>query len=125
MTFNFRLGFLIIVMIPAIGFAQTIIRLDGSKISSVELDNKIQQLVKAGNVHGLAISVFNDNKPVYKKVFGYKRFDTKEPLQTNTNFYGASLSKVVFAVLVMKMVEEKVIDLDKPLESYLPQPVYA
>jgi CubicO group peptidase (beta-lactamase class C family) len=25
----------------------------------------------------------------------------------------------------MKMVEEKVIELDKPLESYLPQPVYA
>ncbi len=70
-------------------------------------------------------AVFNNNKPVYKKVFGYKRFDTKEPLQTNTNFYGASLSKSVFAVLVMKMVEEKVIELDKPLESYLPQPVYA
>ena len=125
MVFNFRSYFLILVIIPVISFSQTITRLDDSKISSAELDNKIQQLMKDGNVHGLAISVFNKNKPVYKKVFGYKRFDTKEPLQTNTNFYGASLSKAVFAVLVMKMVEEKVIELDKPLESYLPQPVYA
>ena len=125
MVFNFRSYFFILVIIPVISFSQTVTRLDDSKISSAELDNKIQQLMKDGNVHGLAISVFNKNKPVYKKVFGYKRFDTKEPLQTNTNIYGASLSKAVFAVLVMKMVEEKVIELDKPLESYLPQPVYA
>ena len=125
MFFNFRSYFLILVIIPVIGFSQTVTRLDDSKISPGELDNKVQQLMKDGNVHGLAITVFNKNKPVYKKVFGYKRFDTKEPLQTNTNIYGASLSKAVFAVLVMKMVEEKVIELDKPLESYLPQPVYA
>jgi CubicO group peptidase (beta-lactamase class C family) len=125
MFFNFRICFLLMSLTPVISFSQTITRLDDTKISSAELDTKIQQLVKDGNVHGLAITVFNNDKPVYKKVFGYKRFDTKEPLQTNTNFYGASLSKAVFAVLVMKMVEEKVIELDKPLESYLPQPVYA
>jgi len=125
MVFSFHSYFLILVIIPVISFSQTVTRLDDSKISSAELDNKVQQLVKDGNVQGLAITVFNKNKPVYKKVFGYKRFDTKEPLQTNTNFYGASLSKAVFAVLVMKMVEEKVIELDKPLESYLPQPVSA
>jgi len=125
MVFSFHSYFLILVIIPVISFSQTVTRLDDSKISSAELDNKVQQLMKDGNVQGLAITVFNENKPVYKKVFGYKRFDTKEPLQTNTNFYGASLSKAVFAVLVMKMVEEKVIELDKPLESYLPQPVSA
>jgi len=125
MAFNFRPYLLVVVLTPAISFSQTITRLDNSKITSAELDNKVEQLMKDGNVHGLAITVFNKEKPVYKKVFGYKRFDTKEPLQTNTNFYVASLSKVVFAVLVMKMVEEKVIELDKPLESYLPQPVYA
>jgi CubicO group peptidase (beta-lactamase class C family) len=124
MSFNYRSYLVITVLIPAISFSQTITRLDDSRISSAELDQKVQQLMKDGNVQGLAITVFNKNKPVYKKVFGYKRFDTKEPLQTNTNFYGASLSKAVFAVLVMKMVEEKVIELDKPLESYLPKPVY-
>jgi CubicO group peptidase (beta-lactamase class C family) len=125
MALNLRAHFLITALIPMAIFSQSINRLDGSKISSAQLDGKVQQLMKDGNVQGLAITVFNKNKAVYKKVFGYKRFDTKEPLQTNTNFYGASLSKAVFAVLVMKMVEEKVIELDKTLESYLPQPVYA
>jgi D-alanyl-D-alanine-carboxypeptidase/D-alanyl-D-alanine-endopeptidase len=106
------------------GGAQLIKRIDGSAISADSLTKAINRLIKNANVHGLAISVFNNDKIIYKKVFGYKRFDTKDTLQTNTNFYGASLSKAVFAVLVLKLAEEKVIDLDKPLQEYLPKPVY-
>jgi len=103
--------------------AQFIEKIDGRKVSISDLDGKINFLMKAANVHGLAIAVFNNNEPVYKKSFGYKRIDTKEPLQSNTNFYGASLSKSVFAVLVMKLVEEGKIDLDKPLQEYMEKPI--
>ncbi len=124
MVLSSRFYLLLVFILPFDSFAQTITRLDNSKISSVQLDEKIQQLMKDANVHGLATTIFNKNNIVYKKVFGYKRFDTKEPLQTNTNFYGASLSKAVFAVLVMKLAEEAVIELDKPLQEYLPKPIY-
>src|SRR5215470_15540732 len=33
-------------------------------------------------------------------------------------------NKAVFSVLVMKLVEEKIIALDTPLQNYLPKPVY-
>ena len=105
-------------------FAQTIYRIDDSRITAKELDSKIRELMKDASVTGIAVSIFNDGKPVYNKVYGYKSTETKAPLQPNTNFYGASLSKAVFAVLVMKLVEEKIISLDKPLQDYLPQPVY-
>jgi CubicO group peptidase (beta-lactamase class C family) len=55
--------------------SQTVKKLDNSQISFASLDNKIQTLVNAGNVHGLAIAIFNNNEPVYKKTFGYKRID--------------------------------------------------
>ena len=103
---------------------QSITKLDKSTISGASLDKKIESLVKAANVHGLAVTVFNNNEPVYKKTFGYKNIKTKEPIKGNTNIYGASLSKAVFAVLVMKLVEEGVLDLDKPLQDYLPKPIY-
>ncbi|GAA4435768.1 hypothetical protein GCM10023188_28040 [Pontibacter saemangeumensis] len=105
--------------------AQNVTRLDGSKITAAALNQKIQALMDAANVQGMAITVFNQNKPVYKKAFGYKRLDTKEPIKTSTNFYGASLSKAVFSVLVMELVEDGVLDLDKPLQAYLPKPIYA
>jgi serine-type D-Ala-D-Ala carboxypeptidase/endopeptidase len=112
------------IFISTCCFTQPITRLDNSTITASQLDKKISQLMTDAAVHGMAISIFNNGQPVYKKTFGYKRFDTREPLQTTTNFYGASLSKAVFAVLVMKLVEEKVINLDTPLQDYLPQPVY-
>jgi serine-type D-Ala-D-Ala carboxypeptidase/endopeptidase len=115
---------LLSIFVNSLVFSQTIVRLDNSQLSARQLDAKINQLMKDASVTGMAISIYNDNKPIYHKVFGYKNSAIKAPLQTNTNFYGASLSKAVFAVLVMKLVEEKIIDLDKPLQEYLPKPVY-
>ncbi|MCX2740727.1 serine hydrolase domain-containing protein [Pontibacter anaerobius] len=119
-----KLYILLLAVLPLTTHAQTITRLDGSKITAAALDQKVQQLMADAQVQGLAVTVFNHNQPVYKKAFGYKNYKTKEPLKTSTNLYGASLSKAVFAVLVMKLVEEGVLDLDKPLQGYLPKPIY-
>jgi CubicO group peptidase (beta-lactamase class C family) len=105
-------------------FGQNIIKLDKTKISAANLDAKIGALMQAANIQGLAIAVFNNNIPVYKKTFGYKNALTKEPIKNKSNFYGASLSKPVFAFMVMKLVEKGIIDLDKPLQEYLPKPIY-
>ncbi|CAM1343776.1 serine hydrolase [Tenacibaculum amylolyticum] len=101
-----------------------IVRLDGTEIAKDSLTKKVNFLTKEANVHGLAISIFNDNKEVYKKSFGYKDYEKKLLLNDSTNIYGASFSKAVFGVLVMKLVENNVIDLDTPLESYLPKKIY-
>ena len=99
-------------------------RLDGTKISKESLTQKVKQLMREADVQGMALSVFNEKKPVYQRVFGYKDHPRKESLTDSTNIYGASLSKAVFSVLVMDLVEDGVIDLDTPLESYLPKKIY-
>ncbi|MEB8344438.1 serine hydrolase [Flavobacteriaceae bacterium KMM 6898] len=99
-------------------------RLDGSQITKDSLTSKIEQLVKDAHVHGLAVSVFEDNKISTQNTFGYKNYSGKLKLSGNTNMYGASLSKAVFGVLVLKLVENGIIDLDTSLESYLPKRIY-
>ena len=103
--------------------AQQITRLDGSHLSFSQADSIITNLMHNGKITGLGISVLNDNKPVYIKAFGLKNNQTKEPLDTATVFYAASLSKAVFSFLVMQLVQEGVIDLDKPLYKYLDKPL--
>src|SRR5690606_3863790 len=98
-------------------------RIDGSKIERGKLTEKIQSLMQAANVTGLAISIFNNSEVVYQKAFGYERADSKDTLSVNSIFYGASLSKAVFAQLVMQLVEEGTIDLDTPLQNYLDKPL--
>jgi serine-type D-Ala-D-Ala carboxypeptidase/endopeptidase len=100
-----------------------ITRLDGTTISEADLTARIEALTRKAKVHGLAVAVFNGGQPVYSRAFGVRRTDTGEVLRTDTVFYGASLSKAVFGVLVMRLVEEGTIDLDTPLHKYLDKPV--
>jgi D-alanyl-D-alanine-carboxypeptidase/D-alanyl-D-alanine-endopeptidase len=103
---------------------QMIRRLDSTTLSFHEADKKIKTFMQEGRVTGLGITIFNQNKIVYEKAFGIKNAASGEPLKASTNIYGASLSKNLFSVLVMQLVSRGILDLDKPLQSYLPQPIY-
>lgn len=104
--------------------AQNIVRLDGTEITKDALTIKINQLIKNANISGIAVTIFNNNETTYQKTFGYKDYDKKLSLNDSTNIYGGSFSKAVFGVLVMKLVEDGVIDLDTALESYLPKKIH-
>ena len=93
-------------------------RIDDTTISEEELDEKIKILVRDANVTGLAVTIFNNSEVAYQKAFGYSNIETKDSLEINHIFDGASLSKSVFAYLVAKLVSEKKIDLDRPIYSY-------
>jgi CubicO group peptidase (beta-lactamase class C family) len=117
------------VLMPAVAgaapVAKAVKRLDGTQITDSVLTARIEELTRKANVHGLGVSVFNAGAPVYSRSFGVKRTDTREPLTNDTVVYGASLSKALFAVLVMRLVEDGVIDLDTPLVKYLDGPIDA
>lgn len=100
-----------------------ITRIDGTTISEKVLTKKINDLVKKAKVTGLAVSVLNQNETVYQKTFGFRNKEKQEPLEKNSIMYGASLSKAVFSILVLQLVEEGKIDLDVPLQEYLNKPL--
>ena len=101
-----------------------IVRLDGSTITHETLTELIDELTRAANVHGLTVTIFNDAETVYSQAFGFANLAEGRPLQTDTEFYGASISKAVFSVLVMRLVEQGVIDLDTPLQEYVDEPLW-
>jgi CubicO group peptidase (beta-lactamase class C family) len=72
----------------------------------------------------LTVTIFNDARAVYSRAFGFANQPARQPLRLDTEFYGASLSKAVFAVLVMKLVEQGIIDLDTPLQKYVNEPLW-
>ena len=74
-------------------------------------------------VTGLCIGIINDNKVNCVKTYGYKNKPANQLNDTATCFYAASLSKPVFAYLVMQLVDKGVINLDTPLYKYLPKPL--
>ena len=120
----FCLLFIVLTGISSAG-AQSIRRLDNSRISQTDLSGIIEHLVDSAKVSGLEIAVFNKKKPVYVRAFGYADVSARVPLDTSHIFYSASFSKAVFAYLVMRLCEQKRISLDTPLVSYLTKPLYS
>jgi CubicO group peptidase (beta-lactamase class C family) len=106
-------------------FAQqnTIERLDGSTISVSEIDSTVKRVMDAATVQGMSLAVINNNKTVFIKSYGYRNKPKNELLDTASIMYGASFSKAVFGYLIMKLVQEKILDLDKPLCQYLKKPI--
>ena len=85
------------------------------------LDTSIPALMEKARVPGLQIALVRDGKIVWQKGFGVKNINGHDPVTTDTIFEAASFTKPFFAYVVMKLVEENVLDLDTPLIKYLPR----
>ncbi|MBU3123790.1 beta-lactamase family protein [Sinomicrobium sp. 2019215] len=89
-------------------------------ISKDSVDHYIKDNMKELKVPGLSFSIINNGEVVYHNSYGYANLEKKLPVNSETIFEAASLSKSIFAFFVMKYVEEGKLDLDKPLYKYLP-----
>lgn len=86
------------------------------------LENEVPGLMKQRGVPGMSIALIRNGKTVWLHGFGVKDKKTQAPVQTDTVFEAASLSKPVFTYSVLKLVDQGKLDLDAPLISYLPKP---
>lgn len=116
---------LLFIVISLNVYSQSIKRIDNSIISATALDNEIKRLKNSGNVHGFTVSIVTKDSILFQKAYGTRNLKEKQPLEISHNFYAASLSKPLFAFIVMKLVNEEKIDLDKPLVEYLENPIYS
>jgi CubicO group peptidase (beta-lactamase class C family) len=98
-------------------------RLDGSTISTMQINELMKRLMDTAEVTGVCLGIINEGNPVFVKTYGYKNKEKGELIDTGTVFYAASFSKSLFAFMVMHLVQEGKLDLDKPLYQYLPKPI--
>ncbi len=98
---------------------QPLQKIDGTTIAPLALDNRIRFLMAEARVTGLAVTILNNNQIAYQKAFGFSHHPSRDTLRTNHLFYGASFSKAIFGYIVAVLVDQKIIDLDRPLIQYL------
>ena len=84
-----------------------------------DLEANIPDLMKKARIPGLQIALVRDGKVVWQKGFGFRNAVKRTPVTERNIFEAASLTKPLFAYAVMKMVDEGLIDLDKPLHTFL------
>jgi CubicO group peptidase (beta-lactamase class C family) len=84
------------------------------------LQKDLPLLMKEADLPGLSIALIRNSEVVWHQGFGVKDSKSKEPVGDNTVFEAASLSKPVFAYAVLQLVDSGKLDLDTPLQKYLP-----
>ena len=105
------------------GQQPSVTRLDGSSITPAEIDGTVTRLMKAAEVPGAAIAILDHGSIAYLKAYGLRDKEKTLPLTVDSVMYAASFSKSTFAYMVMQLVDEGVLDLDKPVYQYLPKPL--
>jgi CubicO group peptidase (beta-lactamase class C family) len=95
--------------------------MNSSEATSI-LDQLIPTLMREADVPGLAIAFIKAATVVWKRNFGVQDKETQAPIEHDTIFGVASLSKPVFAYGVLQLCEKGVLQLDTPLSEYFPIP---
>lgn len=73
------------------------------------------------NVFGCSYSVCQNGESIYKKHFGVSDWNKKLPVDDNTIFRLASMTKPITAVAILTLIEEGIITLNTAVKSILPQ----
>ncbi|MCL6265976.1 beta-lactamase family protein [Flagellimonas myxillae] len=102
-------------IIPANGLLH-----DFNEESKKHVDQIIAAYQEHYNIPGISLALIKDGKVVYHKTYGVKNSTTKVPVDEKTLFEAASITKPVFAFVVLRLADRNIIDLDKPLHEYLP-----
>jgi CubicO group peptidase (beta-lactamase class C family) len=76
---------------------------------------RVGDLMTTARVPGLSLAVIRDGEVVRSEVLGVADRASGRPVTEDTLFEAASLSKPVFATIVLRMAERGELDLDRPL----------
>ncbi|MEM8888600.1 MAG: serine hydrolase domain-containing protein [Bacteroidota bacterium] len=82
------------------------------------IDSLVKYYVEKGEFSG-SILVADEGKIIYDQHFGFQELEERTKINSASVFEIASLSKSFSAVLVLKLVQEGKLELDKPLQTYL------
>ncbi len=93
----------------------------GASLTELDkLDNLVENAIKQGAFPGCRVLAAKNGQVFYDKAFGFLDYGKKNPVDNNTVYDLASVTKAAATTIaVMKLVEEGKINLDKTLGDYL------
>ena len=85
-----------------------------------ELDDYLAAAVRDWDVPGLGVAVVKDGKIIVARGYGVRELGKPGPIDQNTIFDAASLTKSFTAAVIATLVDEKKMSWDDPVRKYIP-----
>ncbi len=90
--------------------------------SAKQVDAFVEAYQAYYDVPAVSIALIQDGKVAYHKSYGVENNISQKPLRAKAVFEAASITKLVFAYLINRLVQRGDFDLDQPLYKTLPFP---
>lgn len=87
---------------------------------NAELSHKIRELMKELRIPGVALGVYKSGEE-YTQGYGVTNVDHPLPVDDDTLFQIGSITKTFVGTMTMMLVEKGKLDLDTPIQTYLPE----
>ncbi len=87
-----------------------------------EFEKYVENIIKAEVAAGIAVAVINrEGDTLYQNFFGYRDIKNKLPINEDTIFGMASVTKSFVALSVMQLFEKGKLDLSDSVSKYIPE----
>ena len=80
-----------------------------------------EPFIKDGQLAGAVTLVWKDNQLLSHEAVGFQDLETKTPMQKDSLFWIASMTKPITAFAVMMLQDEGKLSIDDPVSKYLPE----
>lgn len=94
-------------------------RMPQNRTAAVEA--AVQQLVNGNSTPGIVVLILQDGQPIYQRAHGLREAGGSAPIAMTDMFRLASMTKVVTSTAALMLVEQRRLNLDDPVSSYLPE----
>jgi CubicO group peptidase (beta-lactamase class C family) len=84
------------------------------------ISRRVRREMRRLDIPGFAIAVIEDQSILWEAYYGVENTETKRPITGNTVFRVGSITKLFTAIEVMRLRDDGLVDLDAPIEEYLP-----
>lgn len=85
------------------------------------IDKQMKDYIANREIAGASLLVRNENGIVYQNKWGYANIEAKKPVEYDTIFRQASLTKPIIAVAILILVEQGKLELDDEINVYIPE----
>jgi len=87
----------------------------------IVINDLIESIASQHNAVGVAVSVVDLHDNIYRQYYGTRKLGTILPINEHTIFATGSIAKTVTALAIMQMNEEHRIDINNPIQVYIPE----
>ncbi len=80
----------------------------------------VEKIRDVYNARGIAVAIVDPNGPIQELYFGFRDWERKLPIDENTIFGLASVTKSFTCLAILRLAEQGKVDLDAPVSRYIP-----